>query len=121
MNAVIIRLVCGAIFLIAVWFATWPFESGDWFPLGFVAVAGIAVSGVLSWWSLVRRTWRKWHVAVFAAPFILPVALSLAGIAKADFYPTIYWSLAGLLTVGLCFVCDRLAVRLADNGARTER
>jgi hypothetical protein len=48
----IVRFLLGSIALTAVWFATWPLESGRLDPMALAIVFSVAVSALASWLSL---------------------------------------------------------------------
>ena len=104
------RLILGLIFLTAVWFAAWPFESGDYIPLKISAILGIALALASSWVAMRRGPKTKSHAAVFA--LLLPVVGSLLAIPQAIYRPAILWSLAGLGAVFISLISDVIVRRL---------
>ena len=105
----ILRFILGCIFLAVVWFATWPFESGDFEPLLYALIFGLVVSSFASWLSCRKNIRNKFAPVLFSAPFVLPALLSVP--FDGIYRPFIYWCICVLAAFLISLFCDLLVFR----------
>jgi hypothetical protein len=107
----IVRFLLGSIALTAVWFATWPLESGRLDPMALAIVFSVAVSALASWLSLRSNRRRKAAPFAFAAPFAILALVCVPSLLEDSKRPFLFWGFCALGALILSVFSDALVFR----------
>ena len=107
----IVRFILGVAATVAVWLATWSFESGDLDELILATLFSVTLSAFGSWLSLRLNLRKKAAPFVFAAPFAILALICVPSLFGESQRPFMFWTICTAAALLLALFSEAIVFR----------